>query len=95
MDERQKHDLPINTLFTLEVASEIRDVGCHCGPAASDGGHGGEDQPRAHGAEDGVILVPDLTGTPSLLGHGDDDADASDAYDHCCYCQNMGLTEGD
>jgi hypothetical protein len=36
-------------------------------------------------------LVPDFTGAPSLLGHGDDDADASDGYDHCYNCQNMGL----
>lgn len=40
LDERQEENLPVDTVFALQVAGEIGDVGCHGGPAAGDGGEG-------------------------------------------------------
>jgi len=61
LDEWEEENLPVDALFFLQVASEIRDVGCHCCPASCDGGEGGEDEPGTFGAVDTIVLFPDVT----------------------------------
>jgi hypothetical protein len=52
-------------------------------PSTGNTGHGRQDEPGSFGAENTIFLLPDVTGTSSLLAHSDDNTNRRDQDDDC------------